>query len=563
MNIDIVFVTYNSEKWIVNCVKSILENDYDLKKVNIIFYDNCSKDKTLKILKETKKEYENNFNSFKIIEGNLNRGFGYGNNEGAKEGNSDYIFFLNIDTELKKDTLSKINEKIKKSNKEVAMWELCQEPYEHPKYYDPITGYTSWASGACMIVKREVFNEVNGFDENIFMYCEDVELSWNFRKHGYKIQYLYDVKIKHFSYNEKYEFKYTQFVYGFLSNMYIRSKYGSLKNYLRGIKNVSDMAYKGRNIPADLDKKTKKRIQNTSKQYLIKNTIPLLIKNIKQNKIKSDFKPSFIAGLDYEIIRDGAFYTMQEIKSKPLVSIIVRTCNRPDTLRETLISLRNQTYKNIEIVIVEDGKPTAKEMIENEFKDLNIVYQATGKNKGRSAVGNIGMQTATGKYMNFLDDDDVFYPDHVEVLVSELEANNYEIVYDSSFETQINIKSKKPYQYDVINIGKINWGEFYRLRLYKHNMFPIQTVMFKRELFEECGGLDETIDALEDWDFWVRLSLKHNFNYVEKTTSIFRTPAEKKEQADRNEFLLSTLKYLDKKFQNYRPEFTVSDYNKW
>lgn len=65
-------------------------------------------------------------------------------------------------------------------------------------------------------------------------------------------------------------------------------------------------------------------------------------------------------GFDYTTNRDGAFYVNERPSELPLVSVIVRTCGRPDILRETLLSLRNQTYKNIEIVVVEDGAPISK-----------------------------------------------------------------------------------------------------------------------------------------------------------------------------------------------------------
>ena len=560
MKIDIVFVTYNSEKWLDNCMKSILNSDYDLKNISLFFYDNKSKDNTIKKLKEIKEKNLSKFNDFKIIAGNKNKGFGYGNNMAAKYGKSPYIFFLNVDTEINADTLSKLSQKIEGSDNSIGMWELKQEPYEHPKYYDPITGETTWASGACMIVKRDVFEKVGGFDKRIFMYCEDVEISWNFRKHGYGIKYLFDVPITHYSYEKPNEFKYTQFVYAFISNWYIRAKYGKLKNFLRGCLYMYNTGFKGQNIPDFVDAETRSKIKKAIKKDIFKHGFRNLFVNIFH--ASKGFKPSFVNGLDYEVVKEGAFYIQPEITTNPLVSIIVRTCSRPDTLRENLISLRNQTYKNIEVVVVEDGKNTAEKMIKNEFKDLNIVYEATGTNIGRSKVANIAMKKAKGKYLNFLDDDDVFYNDHVETLVKSLEKNKYDIVFSSSFETLIEVQNKSPYKYIIHDKGPFGGWDFDRFELYKHNLFPIQSVMLKKELVKECGGIDETIDALEDWDFWVRLSLNHEFYRIKKTTSIFRTPFNKEVRADRNEFLASTLEYLDNKFKTYKPTITASDIKK-
>ena len=67
-----------------------------------------------------------------------------------------------------------------------ALIEAIQAPNEHPKPYDPLTLETPWISGACFAIAPQLFQETNGFDENIFMYCEDVDLSWRARLLGYR-----------------------------------------------------------------------------------------------------------------------------------------------------------------------------------------------------------------------------------------------------------------------------------------------------------------------------------------------------------------------------------------
>ena len=122
--------------------------------------------------------------------------------------------------------------------------------------------------------------------------------------------------------------------------------------------------------------------------------------------------------------------------------------------------------------------------------------------------------------------------------------------------------SKSPYKNEVVEVGLFGSSEFSRKRLYKVNLFPIQTVMFKKSLFEECGGIDKSIDALEDWDFWIRLSLHHYYYHVNHTTSLFRTPAKKEDRLKRQQFLDDSLIYLEEKFKKYNPDKTVYDYYK-
>ena len=95
--------------------------------------------------------------------------------------------------------------------------------------------------------------------------------------------------------------------------------------------------------------------------------------------------------MDYERRRYVDFWKAERPLTEKKVSVIVRTCNRPAVLRETLISIREQTYPKIEVVIVEDGQDLSRQMIESEFSDLNILYQPTVEKVGRCKTGNIGV----------------------------------------------------------------------------------------------------------------------------------------------------------------------------
>lgn len=183
-DIDIVLVTYNSSKWVQSNFQSILSSDYDLKKVHLYYYDNASSDSTVSDLIQLQAKHSHQFGSFEVFQGNKNRGFGHGNNRAVRHGHSPYLFFLNIDTELAPDTLSKVARAVASAPATVATWELRQTPYEHPKYYDPVTGFTPWSSAACLVVRRDVFERIHGFDQHLFMYCEDVDLSWACRGGG-------------------------------------------------------------------------------------------------------------------------------------------------------------------------------------------------------------------------------------------------------------------------------------------------------------------------------------------------------------------------------------------
>ena len=97
--IDIVYVTYNSEKWIRKSINSLAKSNIDVGQINVIVVDNASMDDTLHELQIIKSELENLFRSFQIVVNNKNMGFGNANNIGFSRGTSDIVCFLNIDTD--------------------------------------------------------------------------------------------------------------------------------------------------------------------------------------------------------------------------------------------------------------------------------------------------------------------------------------------------------------------------------------------------------------------------------------------------------------------------------
>lgn len=548
--LDLVYVTYNSEKWVESCFDSLLKSDFDLKNVSVYVTDNASSDMTLDELEKAKQACEGKVNSFEIVASSKNNGFGVGNNLAAALGKGNIICFLNIDTELCCDTLSELVRDIEISDPKFVLWELRQFPYEHPKVYDPLTHETSWSSGAAFAIRRNVFEKVNGFDKRIFMYAEDVDLSWRLRSFGYHLKYVPRAVIYHYSYAQANEIKPTQYIHSIINNLMLRYRFGSLKDIIHGnVLVISRIA-----APQHFKGARKALLKHYLRHFL-------RIGHFRKRGVRGDdedFSPSFI-GFDYAPTRDGAFYENEFPNTSPLVSVIVRTCGRPEVLRETLVSLRQQTYANFEVVVVEDGVPTARQMIQRDFPDINIRYYATGEKVGRSKAGNIAMTMAKGRYLNFLDDDDLFYADHIEVLVHALEKTNARAAYAFAFETPIKVISKDPYKYEIDLYCGIYKEPFSKIALCHHNYIPIQCIMFENTLFEECGGLDESLDALEDWDMWIRYSLHTDFACIKKTTSIYRVPKDRAISKARQKALDDALSVLRNKEKNYVQQLSAYD----
>lgn len=547
---DLVYVTYNSSKWIEKCFDSVYNSDYPLDKLNLIVVDNASSDDTIKKLESVKQRFGNDFAGFEIVKSSKNLGFGKANNLGFMKGKSDVVCFFNIDTEILSDTMLQIDVAIENSKKNVALWELRQFPYEHPKVYDPITMEVSWSSGAAFAVRRKVFARVRGFDNGIFMYGEDVDLSWRIRSFGYKLHYVPKAVIMHYTYESAGEVKPVQFINSLKNNLLLRYRFGSIEDIIKG-----HFLYVARVfLPTSYIGAKPQLIRAYFEHF---KSVPHFLSR-KYGGRNKKFKGNFLL-YDYEKIRKGAFVVNKVLDDTPMISVIVRTCGRPAVLRETLISLRNQTYPNFEVVVVEDGEPKAKTMIEKEFSDLNIRYWSSGEKIGRSKAGNKAMEMAAGKYLNFLDDDDLFYADHIETLVSALNNCDEKAAYAFAFETPVEVHSKDPYKYTVYGYNEIHTQSFDRFQLCYHNYIPIQAIMFEKSLFEEYGGLDERLDALEDWDLWVRYSCHTDFECVEKTTSIYRVPKDRAINASRQKELDEALDVVRKKHKNYSQKMSVYD----
>jgi len=254
----------------------------------------------------------------------------------------------------------------------------------------------------------------------------------------------------------------------------------------------------------------------------------------KNKKKLQKHSPKKFLGFEYEITRSGEFYYTILPKFKPLVSVLVRTCNRPNVLRSTLTSLRNQTYKNFEVILVEDGPNVSEKLIKTEFNDLTIKYYPTTTKVGRCIAGNIALEKSTGKLLCFLDDDDYFYPDYLETMVAQFERNpDLYIANSLSFIAEIETISTTPYLYKEKKIEIQNSPIFSLLLLIKDNFYPIQSIMFKRNVYEELGGFNLDLDHYEDWLLWLTYTSKYPMYSIRKVCSIFKVPTEEETKRKR------------------------------
>lgn len=187
----------------------------------------------------------------------------------------------------------------------------------------------------------------------------------------------------------------------------------------------------------------------------------------------------------------------------PLVSIIITTYSRPLNLLRAVSSVKNQTYNNIELIVVDDngeGTECQKEtfnLLSENIKNGSIIYIPHEFNKNGSAARNTGLLHSKGSFVGFLDDDDVFFPEKVEKQVarllslSEKYAACYcnEIIYGAKREFQTHNKEEGNIMQELL-VGKVR--------------FNTSTILFRRSAILNLNGFDETFVRHQDWELMVR-----------------------------------------------------------
>lgn len=212
--VSIVILSYNTSQLLKRCVRSIY-NHISSTDIELIVVDNNSNDDSVSMLRKE-------FHDVIIIENKKNEGFTKGNNIGALKAKGDYLLFLNSDIEFIDDSINKMIDFARQNplfgvlggrllNQDGSIQEsfgsfynlgsvffmlFLQNLKKNEQIKEKIK-YVDWVSGAFFLIKTSIFLESNKFDENIFMYVEDVELCYRVKKLGYKVVFYPIAKVIH------------------------------------------------------------------------------------------------------------------------------------------------------------------------------------------------------------------------------------------------------------------------------------------------------------------------------------------------------------------------------
>jgi glycosyltransferase involved in cell wall biosynthesis len=205
---------------------------------------------------------------------------------------------------------------------------------------------------------------------------------------------------------------------------------------------------------------------------------------------------------------------MKITKRNPLVSVIIPTYNRGWIIKEAIDSILAQDYTEFELIVVDDGSTDhTSDVLDSYGDDIKVLFQ---KNKGVSAARNRGIAEASGKFIAFLDSDDLWLPQKLTVQIEffnqtpdALICQTEEVWIRNGLRVNPKKRHKKPS------------GMIFNPSLELCLVSP-SAVMIRRSLFGRVGKFDETLPACEDYDLWLRISCRFPVHLIDTPLIIKR-----------------------------------------
>lgn len=225
--------------------------------------------------------------------------------------------------------------------------------------------------------------------------------------------------------------------------------------------------------------------------------------------------------------------------NSPFFSVVIPTFNRHKLLARCLDSLCNQTFKDFETLVCDDGSTDATKSVVELYKSkLEIRYFWDQNWGGPARPRNTGIQHARSQWICFLDSDDWWYPQKLEIIKSYLQ---YDVIYhDLDYFTDLGIQ--KP-----MRGTQLGDNPFYELIAYQ-NCIPNSSAVVKTDLLKRIGCISENQDiiAIEDYDTWIRLSLEGaRFKYINKSLGAYWQSKEANNISASTKFIDRELTILD------------------
>lgn len=239
--------------------------------------------------------------------------------------------------------------------------------------------------------------------------------------------------------------------------------------------------------------------------------------------------------------------------NNPMVSVIIPSYNHEKYIQECINSVRKQTYKNIELIIIDDGSTdNSVYLIEECIKDIDLKTIFIKKNnEGVSKTLNKGLEQKQGELICFLASDDVWAPNKIIKQVEFMFKNpEVALVFTDAFFIKDGDKTKIKYSNYKTKLKKLFVNNSVRTNLYytllSDNIIPAGSVMIKSSILADVGCFDEKSPS-EDFDFWLRISKKYSIGYIDSPLYYYRLH-DSNQSSNSFRMISATLRALRKQF---------------
>jgi glycosyltransferase involved in cell wall biosynthesis/predicted SAM-dependent methyltransferase len=510
--ISVIVTSYNHEKYIKQAIDSILSQ----KNVNmeILLADDCSKDKTLTIMKKYAKEYPN---IIRLLERKNNLGLSKNIQDCIKQSKGDYIAFCEGDDYWIDDYKLYKQVNFLNVNKNVTLcfnqMKIMQNlPGEDIQFLEHDGQKRSIKQNFLYINTRHIILEnlignltscvfraevIKGFPEHIY---SDIVADWMFGILSSEKGVLYLMPDIMSVYR----------IHG--SNLWSTNNHDNIiNNHIKYAKIYNEM----------LDYK-----YNTYFKQLITS---LLASLNKKNETKRSYLELFFEKIHLKNFVKKELRNTKEEVNIPKVSIIMASYNHEKYVADTIDSVLSQTFVDFEFIITDDGSSDSTPDIIKKYakKDKRIKVYTFSKNQGACIATENSFKYVKGKYIAIINSDDIWFLNKLEKQVKFLDSNkNIGAVF--SFAEFIDNKGvffdlpdtegyKKVFHQK--NRGRHQWLNHF---FYNGNCLCHPSILIRKECYDVCGFYKKELASLPDFDMWIRLCMKYDIHIIQENLIKFR-----------------------------------------
>lgn len=238
-----------------------------------------------------------------------------------------------------------------------------------------------------------------------------------------------------------------------------------------------------------------------------------------------------------------------------LVTAVITTCKRePEILERALVSVLNQTHKEMEVIVVDDS-PTSFDLLEdvkklmNSYESKGVKYIKQKECKGACVARNTGLAVASGEYIGFLDDDDEWLPSKIEEQIKGFTSNDialvycgYQVMYDETGDLE---ERKKP---------ALTAKNVYKELLYDNFVGSTSFPLMRTSALKEIDGFDPLMQSAQDYDVWLRLAKKYKFSSVDKRLGLYHFHAGEQITKHPHKKIAGLERVLEKNLENIKKD---------